>query len=76
MATIVEELTGSVPPNQDDVDGDLNSVPGPDDTSNTTEEGDDDFALGSDEEKDIEEEADEYVPDEYPNHPSHTWWLP
>eukprot|EP00957_Ditylum_brightwellii_P037910 2866732-Ditylum_brightwellii.AAC.1 len=76
MATIVEELMGPEPPNQNDADGDLNFVPGPDNISNATEEGDDDFSLGSHEEEDIEEEADEYAPDEDPNHPSHMWWLP
>eukprot|EP00957_Ditylum_brightwellii_P167651 12762816-Ditylum_brightwellii.AAC.1 len=72
MATIVEELMGPEPPNQDDADGDLNFVPSPDDASNATEEGDDDFSLGSDEKEDLEKEADEYVPDEDPNHLSHT----
>eukprot|EP00957_Ditylum_brightwellii_P165652 12610715-Ditylum_brightwellii.AAC.1 len=76
MATIVEELTGPELPNQDDADGDLNSVPGPDDASNATVEGDDDFSLRSDKEEDTEEEADEYVTDEDPNHLPHTWWLP
>eukprot|EP00957_Ditylum_brightwellii_P170050 12943873-Ditylum_brightwellii.AAC.1 len=76
MATMVEELTGPKPPNQDDADGEFNFVLGPDDTSNATEQGDDDFSLGSDEEEDIKEEADEYVPDEDPNHLSPTWWLP
>eukprot|EP00957_Ditylum_brightwellii_P030263 2291479-Ditylum_brightwellii.AAC.1 len=37
MATIVEELTGPEPPNQDDAVGDLNFVPDPDSASNTTE---------------------------------------
>eukprot|EP00957_Ditylum_brightwellii_P131067 9997581-Ditylum_brightwellii.AAC.1 len=76
MATIVEELTGPEPPNQDDADRDLNIVLGPDDARNAAEEGDDDLSLGSDNDEDIEEEADEYVPDEDPNHQSHMWWLP
>eukprot|EP00957_Ditylum_brightwellii_P177015 13484958-Ditylum_brightwellii.AAC.2 len=76
MATIVGEVMGPEPPNQDDADGDLNFVPDPNDASNATEEGDDDFSLGSDDEEDIEEETDEYVPDEDPNHPLHIWWLP
>eukprot|EP00957_Ditylum_brightwellii_P067051 5089833-Ditylum_brightwellii.AAC.1 len=76
MATIVEELTEPEPPNQDDADGDLNFVLDSNGASNATEEGDDDFSLGSGDEEGIEEEADEYVPDENPNHPSHTWWLP
>eukprot|EP00957_Ditylum_brightwellii_P024108 1818090-Ditylum_brightwellii.AAC.1 len=67
---------GPEPPNQDDADGDLNFVLVPDDASNATEEGDDGFSLGSNDEEDIEEEADEYVPDEDQNHLSHMWWLP
>eukprot|EP00957_Ditylum_brightwellii_P019952 1505954-Ditylum_brightwellii.AAC.1 len=46
MTTIVEEVTGPEPPTQDDADGDLNFVPGPDDNSNATEKGDDGFSLG------------------------------
>eukprot|EP00957_Ditylum_brightwellii_P000897 71576-Ditylum_brightwellii.AAC.1 len=68
MATIVEELMRPEPPNQDDDDGNLNFIPGSDDASNATEEGDDDFSLESDEEEDIEEEVDEYVQNEDPNH--------
>eukprot|EP00957_Ditylum_brightwellii_P151617 11546521-Ditylum_brightwellii.AAC.1 len=60
MAKIVEELTEPEPPNQDDANGDLNFAPVPDDTSNATEEGGDNLSHGSDEEEDIEEEADEY----------------
>eukprot|EP00957_Ditylum_brightwellii_P180877 13780141-Ditylum_brightwellii.AAC.1 len=76
MATVVEEMMGPEPPDQDDADGDLNFLPGPNNTSNVTEEGDYDFSLGSDDEEDIEEEVDEYVPDEDPNHLSYMCWLP